>query len=143
MSKIAIVYWSGTGNTEAMANCIAEGAKAAGAEVELMGPAEFSAARFSEFSAVAFGCPAMGSEVLEESDFDPMFTALEGSLGGKRIALFGSYGWGDGQWMRDWFARCESANASLIQDEGLIANEAPDDDAQEACRQLGKELAAC
>ena len=143
MSKIAIVYWSGTGNTEAMANCIAEGAKAAGAEVELMGPAEFSAARFSEFSAVAFGCPAMGSEVLEESDFDPMFTALEGFLGGKRIALFGSYGWGDGQWMRDWFARCESANASLIQDEGLIANEAPDDDAQEACRQLGKELAAC
>ena len=105
MSKIAIVYWSGTGNTEAMANCIAEGAKAAGAEVELMGPAEISAARFSEFSAVAFGCPAMGSEVLEESDFDPMFTALEGSLGGKRIALFGSYGWGDGQWMRDWFAR--------------------------------------
>ena len=143
MSKIAIVYWSGTGNTEAMANCIAEGAKAAGAEVELMGPAEFSAARFSEFSAVAFGCPAMGSEVLEESDFDPMFTALEDSLGGKRIALFGSYGWGDGQWMRDWFARCESANASLIQDEGLIANDAPDDDAQEACRQLGKELAAC
>ena len=143
MSKIAIVDWSGTGNTEAMARCIAEGAKAAGAEVELMGPAEFSAARFSEFSAVAFGCPAMGSEVLEESDFDPMFTTLEGSLGGKRIALFGSYGWGDGQWMRDWFARCESANASLIQDEGLIANEAPDDDAQEACRQLGKELAAC
>ena len=143
MSKIAIVYWSGTGNTEAMANCIAEGAKAAGAEVELMGPAEFSAARFSEFSAVAFGCPAMGSEVLEESDFAPMFTALEGSLGGKRIALFGSYGWGDGQWMRDWFARCESANANLIQDEGLIANEAPDDDAQEACRQLGKKLAAC
>ena len=85
----------------------------------------------------------MGSEVLEESEFEPMFTALENSLSGKNIALFGSYGWGDGQWMRDWFARCESANANLIQDEGLIANEAPDDDAQEACRQLGKELAAC
>lgn len=143
MSKIAIVYWSGTGNTEAMANCIAEGVKEAGAEVELMGPAEFSAARFSEFGAVAFGCPAMGSEVLEEGDFDPMFTDLEGALSGKKIALFGSYGWGDGQWMRDWYARCDAANANLIQDEGLIANEAPDDDAQEACRQLGRTLAAC
>nr|WP_326185539.1 flavodoxin [uncultured Oscillibacter sp.] len=143
MSKIAIVYWSGTGNTETMANCIADGARAAGAEVELMGPAEFSASRFSEFGAVAFGCPAMGSEVLEEEDFEPMFSGLEGSLGGKKIALFGSYGWGDGQWMRDWFARCEDANASLLQDEGLIANETPDDDVQEACRQLGRKLAAC
>lgn len=143
MGKIAIVYWSGTGNTEAMANCIAEGVREAGAEAELLAPGEFSAARFSEFSAVAFGCPAMGSEVLEEADFDPMFTALEGSLSGRKIALFGSYGWGDGQWMRDWYARCENANANLIQDEGLIANEAPDEDAQNACRQLGKELAAC
>lgn len=143
MGKIAIVYWSGTGNTEAMANCIAEGAREAGAEVELMGPAQFSAARFSAFSAVAFGCPAMGSEVLEEADFDPMFSDLEGSLSGKKIALFGSYGWGDGQWMRDWYARCDAANANLIQEEGLIANEAPDDDAQEACRQLGRTLAVC
>ena len=94
MKKIAIVYWSGTGNTEAMAECIAEGVREAGAEAELMGPAAFSAARFAEFSAVAFGCPAMGSEVLEEADFEPMFAGLEGVLGGKRIALFGSYGWG-------------------------------------------------
>ena len=97
MNRLAIVYWSGTGNTEAMAEGIAEGAREAGAEVELMGPGEFSAARFSEFGAVAFGCPAMGSEVLEESEFDPMFTDLEGALSGKKIALFGSYGWGDGQ----------------------------------------------
>ena len=94
MNRLAIVYWSGTGNTEAMAEGIAEGAREAGAEVELMGPGEFSAARFSEFGAVAFGCPAMGSEVLEESEFDPMFTDLEGALSGKKIALFGSYGWG-------------------------------------------------
>lgn len=141
MSKIAIVYWSGTGNTETMANCIAEGAKEAGAEVELMGPSEFSAARFSEFSAVAFGCPAMGSEVLEEGEFDPMFTDLEGSLSGKKIALFGSYGWGDGQWMRDWCARCESANANLYDEAGLVVNEAPDADAQENCRELGRKLA--
>ena len=107
MNKIAIVFWSGTGNTEAMANYIAEGVRAAGGEAELLGPGDFSASQFSAYSTVAFGCPAMGSEVLEEAEFEPMFSALEGSLGGKRIALFGSYGWGDGQWMRDWCARCD------------------------------------
>ena len=141
MNKVAIVYWSGTGNTEIMANCIAEGIKEAGAEVDLMGPTDFSAAKLSEYGVVAFGCPAMGSEVLEEMDFDPMFTGLEGSLSGKRIALFGSYGWGDGQWMRDWCARCESANANLYDEEGLMVNEAPDADAQEVCRELGRKLA--
>ena len=143
MSKIAVVFWSGTGNTEVMANYIAEGVRTAGGEVEMFGPGNFTAGQLSSFSAVAFGCPAMGSEVLEEGEFEPMFAALENSLSGKNIALFGSYGWGDGQWMRDWYARCENANANLIQDEGLIANEAPDEDAQNACRQLGKELAAC
>ena len=141
MNKVAIVYWSGTGNTEIMANCIAEGIKEAGAEVDLMGPTDFSAAKLSEYGVVAFGCPAMGAEVLEEMDFDPMFTGLEGSLSGKRIALFGSYGWGDGQWMRDWCARCESVNANLYDEEGLMVNEAPDADAQEVCRELGRKLA--
>ena len=142
MAKIGIVFWSGTGNTETMANCIAEGVKEAGGEAVLMGPADFSASRFSEFSAVAFGCPAMGSEVLEESEFEPMFADLEGSLSGKKIALFGSYGWGDGQWMKDWCARCESANANLYDEAGLICNEAPDDETQESCRELGRKLAA-
>ena len=141
MKKIAIVYWSGTGNTEAMANCIAEGVREAGAEVELMGPAAFSAARFSEFSAVAFGCPAMGSEQLEEAEFEPMFAELESALGGKRIALFGSYSWADGQWMRDWCARCEDAGANLLDEQGLICFEAPDDAARAACRDLGRRLA--
>ena len=139
--KLGIVYWSGTGNTEAMANCIAEGAKEAGAEVTMMGPSEFSAARFSEFDVVAFGCPAMGSEVLEEAEFEPMFADLEGQLGGKRIALFGSYGWGDCQWMRDWCARCDNANATLFDEEGLTCNDAPDEEKQEACRELGRKLA--
>lgn len=142
MNRLAIVYWSGTGNTEAMAEGIAEGAREAGAEVELMGPGEFSAARFSEFGAVAFGCPAMGSEVLEESEFDPMFTDLEGALSGKKIALFGSYGWGDGQWMRDWCARCEAANANIYDENGSMAHETPDGEAMEACRELGRKLAA-
>ena len=140
--KLGIVYWSGTGNTEAMANCIAEGAKEAGAEVTMMGPSEFSAARFSEFDVVAFGCPAMGSEVLEEAEFEPMFADREGQLGGKRIALFGSYGWGDCQWMRDWCARCDNANATLFDEEGLTCNDAPDEEKQEACRELGRKLAA-
>ena len=142
MNKIAIVFWSGTGNTEAMANYIAEGVRAAGGEGELLGPGEFSASQFSAYSAVAFGCPAMGSEVLEEAEFEPMFSALEGSLGGKRIALFGSYGWGDGQWMRDWCARCDAAGANLLDENGLTVNEAPDAEGEEACRELGRKLAA-
>lgn len=142
MNKIAIVFWSGTGNTEAMANYIAEGVRAAGGEAALLGPGDFSASQFSAYSAVAFGCPAMGSEVLEEAEFEPMFSALEGSLGGKRIALFGSYGWGDGQWMRDWCKRCDAAGANLLDENGLTVNEAPDAESEEACRELGRKLAA-
>ncbi len=141
MNQIAIVYWSGTGNTETMAQCIAEGVKEAGGQAQLLGPGEFSADRFSDFSAVAFGCSAMGAEQLEEAEFEPMFSSVEGALGGKKIALFGSYGWGDGQWMRDWCARCEDAGANLFEEEGLIAHEAPDAQGQEACRELGRRLA--
>ena len=139
MNKLAIVYWSGTGNTEIMANCIAEGAKETGAEVELMGPSEFSAARFSEFDAVAFGCPAMGSEVLEETEFDPMFSGLEDCLGGKRIALFGSYGWGSGEWMDAWKEDAEETGVNVI--DSLIINEQPDDDGIAVCQALGAQLA--
>lgn len=142
MSKIAIVYWSGTGNTEAMANYIAEGVRAAGGEVEMFGPSDFTAGQLADFSAVAFGCPAMGGEVLEEMEFEPMFNALENSLSGKNIALFGSYGWGDGQWMRDWCERCGAAGANLLEEDGLIVNEAPDAQGQEACVELGRKLAA-
>ena len=142
MNKIGIVYWSGTGNTEQMALCIAEGAREAGAEAVLMGPTEFSPARWPEFQAVALGCPSMGTEQLEEETFEPMFSGLEGTLGGKKIALFGSYGWGDGQWMRDWWSRCDEAGANLYGAEGLIVNDAPDDAAREQCRALGRALAA-
>ena len=100
--KIAVVYWSSTGNTEAMAQAVVEGAKHAGAEAELFTAAEFDAGKLDEFDAVAFGCPAMGSEVLEEMEFQPMFDACKNCLGGKAVALFGSYGWGDGEWMRGW-----------------------------------------
>ena len=142
MSKTAVVYWSGTGNTEAMANAVAEGAKAAGAAVTLFTAAEFEAGLTDSFDSIAFGCPAMGAEVLEEDEFAPMFEACESKLKGKKIALFGSYGWGDGEWMRDWEERVKAADAELVGGEGLIVNESPDDAALENCRTLGKTAAA-
>ena len=142
MSKVAVVYWSGTGNTEAMAMAVAEGAKGKGAEVSVITAAEFSPEQVSEYSAIAFGCPSMGSEQLEESEFEPMFTACEGRLSGKNIALFGSYGWGSGEWMEQWVARCQEAGAVLQSDEGLIVNEVPDDQALDRCRDLGRALAS-
>lgn len=140
MSKAAIVYWSSTGNTEAMANAVLEGAQAAGAQAELIAAGEFSGAMLEGYDAVAFGCPAMGAEVLEEDEFEPMFTGCEAGLSGKKIGLFGSYGWGDGQWMRDWQERCE-ADGAVLAAEPVIANEEPDDDALAACRALGAALA--
>ena len=111
MSKVAVVYWSGTGNTEAMAMAVAEGAKEKGAEVSVLTASEFSADQVSSFDAIAFGCPSMGAEQLEEMEFEPMFSACENRLSGKNIALFGSYGWGDGEWMRSWEARCNDDGA--------------------------------
>jgi len=140
MSKVAVVYWSGTGNTAAMAGAVESGAKDSGAEVTVFETAGFTADKVAEFDAIAFGCPAMGAEVLEESEFDPMFTAVEGSLSGKKIALFGSYGWGDGQWMRDWEDRCKAAGAQLACD-SVMANNTPDDDVLEECKGLGAALA--
>ena len=134
--KIAVIYWSGTGNTEMMAKAVAEGAGA-----ELFSVSDFSG-NIADYDRLAFGCPAMGAEQLEESEFEPMFSDLEGSLNGKKIALFGSYGWGDGQWMRDWVERAQGDGAQVLNGEGLICNEAPDDDVQAACRKLGADLAA-
>ena len=127
MSKMAVIYWSMSGNTEAMANAIAEGAQGAGAQVDVKQVSEITVDQALAYDLLALGCPAMGAEVLEESEFEPFFTDLEGRLSGKKVALFGSYGWGDGQWMRDWQARTEAANANLY-DQGLILNETPDDD---------------
>ena len=140
MSKVAVVYWSGTGNTEAMAKAVEEGIKGAGAEASVIAPSVFDASKVSEFDAIAFGCPAMGNEVLEESEFDPMFTGIESALKDKKIALFGSYGWGDGTWMRDWEERCKTAGAVLAV-ESVMANDAPDSEAVEKCKDLGAALA--
>ena len=140
MSKIAIVYWSGTGNTEAMASAVADGAENEGAAVTKFTAAEFSTSMLDDFDAIAFGCPSMGAEQLEESEFEPMFNDCEGKLSGKRIALFGSYGWGDGEWMRTWEDTCRSAGANLVC-ESVICMEAPDDEAEAGCRSLGAALA--
>ena len=139
MSKIAVVYWSSTGNTESMAAKVAEGARAAGAEVTCCTAAEFSADMMDNFDAMAFGCPSMGSEQLEESEFEPMFSSCEPKLNGKKMALFGSYGWGDGEWMRNWEESC-IANGAVLACDYVICNEAPDADADAACVNLGKAL---
>ena len=124
---------------EAMARAVAEGMTAAGAEAVLLTPAEIASGDLNAYAAIAFGCPAMGAEVLEEMEFQPMFDACKRSLGGKRVALFGSYGWGDGEWMRTWEGDCDSAGVNLVC-ESVICTETPDDAALEACRALGKAL---
>ena len=137
MNKTAVIYWSETGNTQAMAEAVAQGA-----EGQLFAVSEISAAEAAAYDALALGCPAMGDEVLEENEFEPFFSELEASLAGKKVALFGSYGWGDGQWMREWQERAVSAGAQLCGGEGLILNETPDADGLAACQKLGADLAA-
>ena len=140
MRKVAVVYWSGTGNTEAMAAAVAEGIREKGAEAALFTATEFDPSMVDDFDAIAFGCPSMGAEQLEESEFEPMFSACEPKLQGKKIALFGSYGWGDGEWMRNWEETC-AADGAVLACESVICNDAPDDDAEAACRSLGAALA--
>ncbi|MDR1599275.1 MAG: flavodoxin [Oscillospiraceae bacterium] len=139
MANITIVYWSGTGNTEAMARLIKEGAEGAGASVTLLNVAQADGSAL-EADVLALGCPAMGAEVLEESEFEPYIASIEGKLSGKKIALFGSYGWGDGEWLRDWTDRMTGAGAALAA-ESLAVNEAPGGDDALACKRFGAAIA--
>jgi len=139
MSKVAVVYWSGTGNTEAMADAVAEGAKGAGATVEVIQCADFGPESLDSYGAFAFGCPAMGSEELESDEFEPMWESVESDLAGRRVALFGSYDWADGEWMDTWRDRAADAGIEIV--DSVICKDAPDDDAEEACRNLGAQLA--
>lgn len=142
MSKISVVYWSQSGNTAAMAEAVAKGVTEAGKEAEIVFVSCASIDELKEESAFALGCPAMGAEVLEEGEMEPFVTELEAFVSGKAIGLFGSYGWGDGEWMRDWVDRMTSAGATVVGGEGVICQDAPDDDATQACVDLGKALAA-
>ena len=140
--SVSVVYWSGTGNTQAMAEAVAEGIQAVGAEANVVEVADADAAALALENAFALGCPSMGAEQLEETEMEPFVESLEPLVSGKKILLFGSYGWGDGEWMREWADRMKNAGAVLVRDEGIIANDAPDDAALEECRTAGKELAA-
>ncbi len=139
MSKIAVVYWSGTGNTEAMANFVAEGTTSAGAEAEVIPCADFSAGKATNYDAFAFGCPAMGSEELEYDEFQPMWDEVKEALGDKKVVLFGSYSWAEGEWMDNWKAEADEAGVNVV--DSVICYDAPDDEGEAACRALGAELA--
>ncbi len=136
MSKVAVVYWSGTGNTEAMANYIVEGAKSKGAQVDAMTSDKFTADMVSNYTSIAFGCPSMGAEVLEETEFQPMWDSVKDSIGGVNVLLFGSYGWGDGEWMRNWEEETTAKTVATY-----MCNEAPDAEAEAACKACGENLA--
>ncbi len=141
MSKVNIVYWSGTGNTEAMANYIAQGVGEAGAEAVLLPVGAASAEDLKNEKAFALGCPSMGAEQLEETEMEPFMCELEKEIAGKQIVLFGSYGWGNQEWMRDWEARIFAAGATVVDGEGIAANYAPDEEVIEACKDAGRTLA--
>jgi flavodoxin short chain len=141
MKKVLVVYWSGTGNTETMAKQLAKGAEEAGAEAVVKTASEATADMVKEAAALAFGCPAMGAEVLEESEMDPFISGLsQAEVGGKPVVLFGSYDWGDGQWMRDWVERMKGLNA-VIEGDGIIAQLVPTEEILTACYESGKRLA--
>ena len=139
MSKIAVVYWSGTGNTEAMANAVFEGVKAVGVDVELFQVDDFKADSMGDYNGFLFGCPAMGDEVLEEDSFEPFFTEAEEKIADVPVGLFGSYGWGGGAWMEAWTDRTKAAGANFIG--SVISENAPEDDVIKDCEELGKKLA--
>mgnify|MGYP002617180791 CR=1 FL=1 len=141
MSEIKVIYWSQSGNTMSMANAVAEGIKEAGKEAAVLEVSAVTAADLNDETVFALGCPAMGAEELEETEMEPFVAELEGSVSGKKIGLFGSYGWGDGEWMRDWAERMKNAGAVLLREEGIITNDAPEDDMLEELKAAGQELA--
>lgn len=141
MRKVAIVFWSGTGNTAAMCRLVAEGVASTGAQADVFTPNEFSPDMVDDYSQLAFGCPSMGDEVLEEEEFAPMFEAVKPKLKGKKIGLFGSYGWGDGEWMRLWEQDCQEVGCQMV-GEPVIVSGPPEGDVTAACRDLGKTLAS-
>ena len=142
MSKISVVYWSGTGNTEAMAQAVAAGITAEGKEADCVQVSSASLDALKAQPVFALGCPAMGAEELEDSEMEPFVAEVEKFAAGKTIALFGSYSWAEGQWMLDWTKRMQDAGATVVNGEGLICYDAPDADMVAKCEALGKQLAS-
>ena len=142
MDKVVIVYWSGTGNTQAMAEKIGEGVVSEGKEANVVEVSAIKAEELTGLTAFALGCPSMGAEVLEEEFKEPFVAEVEKFAAGKKIGLFGSYGWGDCEWMRDWEERLINAGAEIINGEGITVLNDPDSETLDKCLQLGKDLAA-
>lgn len=140
MSKVAVVYWSGTGNTQAMAETLAQGITSAGGEANLLQASEFSSRDVSLYDAFAFGCPSMGNEVLEEGEFQPMWDDVKSQLAGKKVGLFGSYGWGGGIWMTSWVSEASSLGIQLVND-GVICCGPMDDETKQNLLEMAKSLA--
>ncbi len=139
--KAGVIFWSGTGNTEAMAEAVAEGIRAAGAEADVLPVAAVTADEAAAYDVLALGCPAMGDEELEDSEFEPFFAELEGKLSGKKVALFGSHEWNEeGRWMDEWTERTISDGAAVCTGAGLKIYSTPDEEGLEKCRNLGKML---
>ena len=142
MNDIYVIYWSQSGNTKEMAEGVAQGIIEAGKSAKLVEVNEVNASDLMDAKAIALGCPATGVEVIDESEMEAFVNELEHDLKGKQVALFGSYGWGDGQWMRDWETRLVAAGATIVDGEGIICMESPDDRTISQCKQLGAKLAA-
>ena len=142
MDQIIVAFWSGTGNTESMAEMVGKGIEEAGKTAKVVSVEDITPEELASQPVFALGCPSMGDEELEETIMEPFVAELEKNVSGKTIGLFGSYGWGDGEWMRNWVERMQKAGAAVVDSEGVICNEAPDDEAEEACKGLGKKLAA-
>ncbi len=140
MTHTLVVYWSGTGNTEIMANKIGEGLEAEGLSVDIKFVEDVEVSDLDRYDRVAFGCPSMGVEILEEEAFEPFFAQVEGDLGSKKVALFGSYGWGEGEWMDEWKARTEDSGADLF--DVLIINSTPSSEEEETCVDFGRRFAS-
>ena len=131
--SVAVVYWSQTGNTEAMASILAE---ACGGEA--ISWDSFAADKVAEYDALAFGCPAMGDEELDP-DFEELWNDCKGGLGDKPVVLFGSYDWGTGDWMETWKSDAEDAGVNVV--DTVIANLEPDDEAEDALKAAAAKLA--
>lgn len=140
MEELMVIYWSQTGNTEAMARAIGEGIEQAGKRAKVISVSDISANILKEATVFALGCPAMGIEVLEESEMEPFVTELEGIVKDKKIVLFGSYGWGDGEWMRNWEERMKLAGAQIIHGKGIIAQDEPTEEIIQECQETGREM---
>lgn len=139
MKKITVIYWSGTGNTEMMAKAVVKGAQASGSEVKLLTVDQASLDDVVNADGIALGCPSMGAEVLEEEEMEPFVESIKEVVSGKSVVLFGSYDWGNGEWMKDWETRMEGYGANLV-DEGLILQLEPTDEGLELCKALGIKL---